>query len=341
LSSLLTGLTAADASSYAAIKSEESARVGNFGSISSSLTTLQATSGSNTASIQQEALTRANETGSLFAQYTVKVDVAGHVSGFGLASTLNGATPISSFGVRATNFFIAAPSVSSATAPTSNLYTGYVWRDTSVTPNVTRYYTGSVWSLTPQNLPFIVQTSPTTINGVAVPAGVYIDTAFIRDGTITTAKIGNAAIDNAKIANLDAAKITAGTIAADRLDATIITGKVLTVDWAKITNASVTNAQIANLDAGKITTGFLSANRIAANTITATQIDSRNLTIKDSAGNIVFASGDAQTLLNGNPANLVADDGFYDPTRLFSYGTTRLTDWPAGFIPANGGAGQP
>jgi len=163
--------------------------------------------------LQTEATVRASETGGLFAQYTVKVDVAGHVSGYGLASTTNGATPISQFGVRANQFFVAPPAVSSATAPTTNIYKGYVWVDTSVTPNVTKYYTGSGWSTTPQALPFVVQTSTTTINGVSVPAGVYINDAYIQNGTITNAKIANLAVDDAKIASLSAGKLTAGSIA--------------------------------------------------------------------------------------------------------------------------------
>jgi hypothetical protein len=141
-----------------------------------------------------------------------------------------------------------------------------VWLDTSVTPNVKRYYNGTSWGTTPTRIPFVVQTTATTINGVSVPAGVYMDTAFIRDGTITNAKIGNAVIDDAKIANLSAAKITAGTIAADRLDANTITSKVLSVDWAKITNASVTSAQIQD---AAITTAKI-ANTIQSTTFTST-----------------------------------------------------------------------
>lgn len=93
-----------------------------------------------------------------------------------------------------------------------------------------------------------------------------VGTAAIQDSAIATAKIGDAAITNAKIANLavDAAKIA---------DASIST--------AKIVDASITNAKIASLDAAKITTGQLVADRI----------DSRNLTIKDAAGNVLFGSG--------------------------------------------------
>lgn len=56
--------------------------------------------------------------------------------------------------------------------------------------------------LTKVMMPFIVTTTPTTINGIAVPAGVYIDTAYIANATITEAKIRDAAITDAKIGNL-------------------------------------------------------------------------------------------------------------------------------------------
>lgn len=221
LASSITALTATVegnlVSTNAAITAEQTARANADSALATQITTLQSTVDTNnttlTAAVQTEASTRATETGNLFAKYTVKIDVAGHVSGYGLASTANNATPTSQFGVRANQFFVAPPSVSQATAPTTGLYKGYVWVDTSVTPNVTKYYTGSAWGTTPQALPFIVQASPTTINGVDVPAGVYMDDAYIKNGTITNAKIGNAAIDDAKIANLSASKITAGSIA--------------------------------------------------------------------------------------------------------------------------------
>ena len=51
-------------------------------------------------------------------------------------------------------------------------------------------------------IPFIVTTSDTVENGVTIPAGVYIDSAQIKDATITEAKIRNGSIVNAKIGNL-------------------------------------------------------------------------------------------------------------------------------------------
>ena len=42
--------------------------------------------------------------------------------------------------------------------------------------------------------PFVV-TSATTLNGESVAAGVYIADAFIKNGSITTAKIGTLSAD--------------------------------------------------------------------------------------------------------------------------------------------------
>lgn len=60
---------------------------------------------------------------------------------------------------------------------------------------------------------FSIVTAPITVNGVTVPAGVYLASAFIQNGSITTAMIGNAQIDDAKISDLAAGKITAGALA--------------------------------------------------------------------------------------------------------------------------------
>lgn len=150
-----------------------------------------------TAAVQQEITTRASETGSLFAQWTVKLDVNGYVSGFGLASTAGNAAPTSSFIVRADNFAIASPSGPGITPVT----------------------------------PFIVQTTA----GAWGPAGVYITNATIQDAAISTAKIANLAVDDAKISSLNATKINAGFLDAARvqtgsLDANRITAGTITAD---------------------------------------------------------------------------------------------------------------
>jgi hypothetical protein len=130
-----------------------------------------------TAALQANYFTKASGT-ALEGKYTVKVDLNGYVSGFGLASTANDATATSTFAVRSDSFYIASPS------------------GPGITPT----------------MPFIVRTTPVTIGGVEVPVGVYITDGYIQNGTITNAKIANLAVDNAKIASLSADKIRAGSI---------------------------------------------------------------------------------------------------------------------------------
>lgn len=93
--------------------------------------------------------------------------------------------------------------------------------------------------------PFIQVTTNTIINGVTVPPGTYIDTAYIASGTIQTAQIGDAAITTAKIANLavDTAKIKDGAIDTAKIkDAAIDSAKIkdLAVDTIKIAKSAVT-----------------------------------------------------------------------------------------------------
>lgn len=245
----------------AAISGEAIARVNADGALSQTITTLEAGIAPDiAAAVATETSARVAADGSIEAKNTVKIDVAGHVSGYGLISTLNDATPTSEFGIRADTFFLAPPTNTDATEPTENLYPGFVWLQNGDAENYdVKYYTGLGWSTTPQNLPFVVRTSPTVINGESVPVGVYMQDAYIANGTITNAKIGNAAIDDAKI---------------------------------------------ANLDAGKITTGYLDANRIEAGSIDADMIDSRGLSIKDAAGNVILSAGSPLTV--GNVSGLGA-----------------------------------
>lgn len=100
-------------------------------------------------------------------KYTVKINNDGYISGYGLISTENNATPFSDFAVIADRFSIAPVQ----TSPTGNA-----------------------------NIPFFVLTTPTVIDGVTIPAGTYMKKAFIHDASITTAKIGNAQVDTLKIA---------------------------------------------------------------------------------------------------------------------------------------------
>ena len=113
--------------------------------------------------------------------------------------------------------------------------------------------------------PFFQVDAPITINGVAVPAGTYMKTAFIADASINNAKIGSLAAD----------KITTGTLAADRIGANTITAakmatRTITANSAVIDNAAITNALIADAAITTAKLGDASVNtlKIEGNAVT-------------------------------------------------------------------------
>lgn len=184
--------------------------------------------------------------GGLINKYTVKIDNNGYVSGFGLASTVNTATPYSDFIIRADRFSIASPS------------------GPGITPVI----------------PFIVTTTTTTINGVTVSPGVYINGAFIQGGSIQGASIAGGTIENAKLINVSANKITGAALEA--------------------TSFIESAAYIAGSQGWKIhangTAEFAAAS--IRGQLTAGQIDTRNLTIKDASGNVLFGAGTSLSTSN-------------------------------------------
>ena len=252
-----------------------------------------------TSAIQDEI----NASG-LLSQLTLKVDADGNLVGYGPASTpnLDGGTS-TTFAILANRFVIAAPASSGIVPPA----------------------------------PFYVQTTPTTINGVPVPAGVYMDAAYIANGVIGSAQIGLLAVDDARISSVNAAKLTAGQLqvgayiqstnyqagltgfhiggngAAEFSNAIVrgtvyasaglIGGAVLSASSVHSSNYSpgatgwiLRNDGTAELNNGTSSltvygNNLIHGNAIVDNTLTAAKIDTRNLTVKDAAGNIILGAG--------------------------------------------------
>ena len=181
--------SASNASTYSTnAASSATAASGHASAASSTVNGLTArlnNTGGTGVTVEQAYSANVSDIGNLGGQYSVKIDSNGHVAGFGLSNTTVNSTPSSAFIVRADNFAIVDP------ASTSNGL------------GTTSPSTASV--------PFTV-TSATTLNGVAVPAGVYMKSAYIQNGSIVNAMIGNAAITDAKISTLSATKITTGTL---------------------------------------------------------------------------------------------------------------------------------
>lgn len=245
----------------------EDAHDARISSTASAVTTLQTTVGGHTTSIQ----TNASSIDGVKAQYTVKIDNSGYLSGFGLMSSLiGGGNPTSQFFVSANQFAVIAP------------------------------------GRTPGNLnsvPFAVLTTPQTINGVSFAAGVYIDGASINSGTIGNAQIGTAAVDSAKIADASIVEAKIGTAAVTSAkigtaaigSAHIATAAIQTahigdaqITEAKIGSAAITNAKIGNLavDSAKIADASIVEAKIGSAAVTEAKIADAAIT-NAKIGNVI------------------------------------------------------
>lgn len=184
LDAIIRGTAGAVAAAQALVQTESTARASADSALANSITTLATTVGGNTAAIQTVSQATADLEGHVAASYSVRAQVTAGgrtaVGGFGLTGEVGASGPTITFGVVANQFWVGAP---------------------VGTPGINA-----------DILPFVIQTSPTTINGVTIPAGVYMDAAYITNLTALVARLGEAWIDNAMIANLSAWKITSGSI---------------------------------------------------------------------------------------------------------------------------------
>lgn len=263
----------------AAITSEVTARANAVSAVASSVSTLQTTVDGHTSSIQ----TQQTSINGLNAQYTVKVDVGGRVSGFGLASS----STQSDFAVRADKFYIA---------PVSGTSKGVI--------------------------PFMVTTATSTINGTSVPAGTYIQSAYIHDGSIDSAKIKDASITTAKIANLavNTAQIANAAIDNAKIaDAAITTAKIGTaqIDTLQIKGDAVTVAR-----AQFIPTYTIPHTQYAVHTLSTLSIDA-------GGGNVLVDFGFDTLYTQSRDSNRAGDltfEIYRDGTLIKSIGAFTMND---------------
>lgn len=186
----------------------------------------------NQVSLSQAATVQASTNGDLKGQYTVKIDTNGAVAGFGLASTSTAAGNITSeFIVNADRFAIMRGGSDTTAAV----------------------------------VPFAVVPAG-TVDGVAIPAGVYMDTAFIRNAAITAAQIGS----------VNADKISAGTINAGRIGTNSIDASKLNIDGSSITSTVVNG--VPTLQLGSVNVNQLTGNSISATIMSGTTVYADRLT---------------------------------------------------------------
>lgn len=213
LSDPIGNLPANTANSITSVETAQNTQGVTIASQATSITNLNTTVGGHTTSIS----TQASSINGLSAQYTVKIDNNGAVAGYGLASTTTGAGNIvSEFIVNADRFAIMRGGSNTAAA----------------------------------TVPFVVQSSSTTLNGETVDAGVYMADAFIKNGSIQSAKIGTLAVDKLTGTMSEFETQIAGTISTSRLN----------IDGATLTADPNTGAlQVNQLNANVITSGTIIA----------------------------------------------------------------------------------
>lgn len=189
--------------------------------------------------IEQNAQTLVDLDGRANGQYYVKIDNQGYVAGFGLFSTARNGPPVSEFYVRADRFAIGSP-------------------------GVTRVQNeDGTWPPAPQDeIPFIVFTTPTIIEGKTVQPGVYMSRAFIHDGAIRNAMIGTAAINTLEIAgNAVTVPVVAnqgGSMTASTTYQTVVSASV-TYDAGAVPSVTYISATMNVLvtDPGGGSTGYI------------------------------------------------------------------------------------
>jgi predicted nucleic acid-binding Zn-ribbon protein len=196
-----------NATAISGIETRVTANEGDITSQATALTSLTSTVGTNTTSITNQQTT----INGIKAQYTVTIDNNDHISGFGLVSDIIDGNPTSAFIVNADQFAVGGAGV------------------------ITDEY------------PFVVYTTNTNVTKdgetYTIPAGAYIQDAFIQNAAIDSAQIRDAAITSAKI---DDAAITSAKI------------ENLSVGTIKIANGAVTNKYAAYTDAITYVTGTYS-----------------------------------------------------------------------------------
>ena len=250
------------AQNSADILTEQTVRANADSALSSSITTLQTTVNGNTSAIQ----TNTQSIDGIRAIYSVKMDINGNVSGFGLMSTLvDGGAVTSDFFVNANRFAVTLPVTSVPLRVNSTAYAVnqsvrisgttnkmLVCKVAGTSGTTTPSIAGAIGSLVTDGtvtwqicstVPLAVVTSTYTSNGNTLPPGVYIDGASIVNATINSAQVGSLTADKITTGTLGAGVIYAGNINADQITAATLSALsvntgALTVSGALTLNSS-------------------------------------------------------------------------------------------------------
>ena len=258
--------------------------------------------GEDSATLETRATAQKTLNDGLQAQQFVKLDVNGNVSGYGVYADEGGSefianvdrfavtTPQTSIQLRANSTVYAVGAIARVAGADSKTLVCKVGGTTGVSaPTIgaigTMVTDGTVRWQVASRVPFAVQAVPTEINGQPVPAGVYVDAAYILNATVQNTQIADLAVDNAKIADLSVASAKIQDLAVTNAkinDAAITTAKIgdAAITTAKIGDAAITNAKIgdAAITTAKIGDAAITTAKIGDAAITNAKIGDAAIT---------------------------------------------------------------
>lgn len=191
----------------AAITTESETRVNKDTALASAINNIWATIGGSSAVIQDGALAQVNPSGAYAQKWTqVQSEVIDPNTGLSKVASIR--QDFSTFADKVSNKFGSLYSVrAEITQDGRTIVGGFGLSATSGVdgqgPTIDfgvradRFWVGNLSGV--GDIPFIIQTEPTTVKGVTRPAGVYMKDAFIGYGAIGRAQIGRAEIDTLRI----------------------------------------------------------------------------------------------------------------------------------------------
>lgn len=282
--------------SYASVN-RDSASAGKVTTLVSSLGNYYQDGGTGRAQLEQTLTTQADRITGLRAQYSIKVKAGGAIAGFGISATEVDGVPSSAFIIAADKFAIVSPN-----------------------------YVGGATN-TPDNniIPFGVDTD-----------GIYMNSNVYIKGTTKIDASGKVILDGLRGSlNLaltaaswtDAAASQAVWTALGKAGAPLTNNHLIIGDTVTITSGQTPPAFIQTKywsGSAWATMGVsINGNLLVSGSISADQIDTRGLSIKDSAGNVIFSAGTSLstsrisglgTLAGQNSVSYSALDGTKPPS---------------------------
>ena len=221
-----------DVISQAAITSEASTRATNDTANATAITTLE-TSTNN-------ALTGKASTASVTAVQNAVTNGTGSQAGYGVAVNANGAVA---------GMYLMADASNNLSNNTS-------------TSNII-FEAGQVTIRNPHGNNIVPFTVLTSTDGAGNPAGVYIDTAFIKAASITAAQIGSLSANLVNAVALNASSISTGTLSATHIGTNTITVDKLQFGSGTVVTSSGSGSNaILTISNGGVIVDHIGANQL-------------------------------------------------------------------------------